>query len=48
MAKYEALKHLQNLYSWYELYTKLGTYNPDAADKVKEQIEEHKKKYSLH
>lgn len=45
MSKSEAIKHLQNLYSWSELYSKNN--NWDAYNKCQQQIEEHKSKYNL-
>ena len=45
--KKEALKHLQNLFSWNEFYTKLGMYNKESAEKISKEINDHKNKYGL-
>lgn len=44
----QALKKLQNLFSWNEFYTKLGMYNKEAAEQVQAEIQEHKKKHKLY
>jgi hypothetical protein len=47
MPKKDAIKHLQNLFSWNEFYVKLGIYNKKGADKVEKEIEIHKNIYGL-
>jgi hypothetical protein len=45
MSRNEAIKHLQNLYSWCEFYAKGQQW--EAYNKCQLQIEDHKNKYNL-